>query len=53
MNFFIGLDVGGTNIKSGVILENGTILNENINMSDSSANQDNETILNNIFNSLF
>ncbi len=50
MNFFIGLDVGGTNIKSGVILENGTILNENINMYDSLANQDKETILNNIFN---
>lgn len=49
MNFYIGLDVGGTNIKSGVILENGTILNNNINICSSLANENKNTILNNIF----
>ncbi len=50
MNFYIGLDIGGTNIKSGVVLENRNILNDNINMCSSLANEDKNTILNNIFN---
>ena len=50
MNFYIGLDVGGTNIKSGIVLENGSILDDNINISPSLANQDKNTILTNIFN---
>ena len=50
MNFYIGLDVGGTNIKSGIVLENGSILDDNINISPSLANKDKNTILNNIFN---
>lgn len=50
MNFYIGLDIGGTNIKSGVILENGTILNNNINMYDSFSNSNKDIILNNFLN---
>ena len=50
MNFYLGLDVGGTNIKSGVVLENSILFNDNINMCQSLAKEDKETILNNIFN---
>ncbi len=50
MNFYIGLDIGGTNIKSGIILEDGSLFNNNINMCLSLADKDKATILNNIFN---
>lgn len=48
MNFYIGLDVGGTNIKAGTILENGTIFNNNINMYPSLSKENKNTILKNI-----
>ena len=50
MNFYIGLDIGGTNIKAGTILENGTIFNNNINMYPSLSKENKNTILKNIIN---
>lgn len=49
MNFYIGLDVGGTNIKSGVILESGELLADEIHMVPSLAKENQETLLNHFF----
>lgn len=50
MDYFICLDVGGTNIKSAVLLDNGTILDNIINECPSLSDKSKEIIINNLCN---
>ena len=47
MDYFICLDVGGTNIKSAVLLDNGTILDNVINECPSLSDKSKEVIIDN------
>lgn len=50
MDYFICLDVGGTNIKSAVLLDNGTILDNIINECPSLSDESKEIIIDNLCN---
>lgn len=50
MDYFICLDVGGTNIKSAVLLDNGTIFDNIINECPSLSDKSKEIIINNLCN---
>ncbi len=50
MDYFICLDVGGTNIKSAVLLDNGTILDNVINECPSLSDKSKEVIIDNLCN---
>ena len=50
MKYYVGLDVGGTYIKSAVVNSNGEILDDKIIVNESFSNSNKETILCNIIN---
>ena len=50
MKYYVGLDVGGTYIKSAVVNSNGEILDDKIIINESFSNCDKETVLCNIMN---
>lgn len=49
MNYYIGLDIGGTHIKSGVITEAGTLLEDAIHMVDSHAKASKDFIIHHLY----
>lgn len=50
MKYYVGLDVGGTYIKSAVVNSNGEILDDKIIINESFSNYDKEIVLCNIMN---
>lgn len=50
MDYFICLDVGGTNIKSAILLDNGTILDNIINECPSLSDKSKDIIIENLCN---
>ena len=50
MKYYVGLDVGGSYIKSAVVNSNGEILDDKIIINESFSNCDKETVLCNIMN---